>query len=76
MKMSDKEGEILAGFMLLGLALWIAASLTGCVRKIDLWGAKFEFAEGLDFSLGANAVDRVDNHRGVSRLPSEVQEKK
>lgn len=73
MKLNEKNnpGELLAGFILLAGALIMANSLTGCglmgVRKADLWGAKFEFAEGIDFSFGANAIDRVDNRRGVSR---------
>lgn len=59
-------------------ALAIAMYLSGCgvmgVRKFDFWGAKMEFAEGLDFHAGANAIDKVDDRRGVSRIHSTISE--
>lgn len=48
----------------------LSVMTSGCgmmgVREADLWGAKFTFAEGLDFHVGANQIDRVDDRRGVS----------
>lgn len=45
---------------------------SGCgalgVRNVDAWGFKMEFAEGIDVHAGVNAVDNVDNRRGVSRV--------
>lgn len=61
------------GFGLLLAALAAVGSLSGCgaitgIREADLWGAKFKFAEGTDFHIGANAIDRVDNRRGVAPM--------
>lgn len=53
---------------------YVAGALSGCgvmgVRDMDLWGAKFTFAEGIDFHVGANAIDEVDDRRGVSPVSS------
>jgi hypothetical protein len=61
----------------LGNAMWICFAslllvyLSGCgqilgVREIDAWGLKMQFTEGLDFGVGMNSVDTVNNQRGVS----------
>jgi hypothetical protein len=54
--------------LLLSLGFWfvLASFVTGCVKSVDLWGFKTEFYPGFDVSAGANAVDRVDDRRGVS----------
>jgi hypothetical protein len=61
----------------IGLGCLMLFWLTGCgqilgVRKMDAWGLKVDFAEGLDFGAGFNSVDRVDNRRGISPLPQLV----
>ncbi len=55
--------------------LTITSILSGCgsifgVREFEVWhgGPKWQFSEGTDFHVGANSIDRVDDHRGVSRL--------
>lgn len=47
--------------------------LSGCgsvfgVRNFEVWqgGPKWEFMEGQDFHVGFNAIDNVQNSRGVS----------
>lgn len=63
-----------AGF-LLSLTLWAGIfwllSLTGCsavgIKEIDLWGARMTFADGVDYRVGFNAIDQVDDRRGLSR---------
>lgn len=55
--------------ILLSCVLWalIAWAFMGCaVQKIDLWGAKLEFADGFDIHAGTNQVNQVDNRRGLS----------
>jgi hypothetical protein len=45
-------------------------SLTGCgmlgVKEIDAWGLNMKFSEGLDYSIGFNQIDKVENKRGVN----------
>ncbi len=52
--------------------LYVMANLTGCgamgVRNVDLWGAKMEFYPGFDVNVGANAIDKVDNRKGISKF--------
>lgn len=49
----------------------VAASLQACglmgVREFEVWegGPKWAFSEGLDFHVGANAIDNVKDQRGV-----------
>lgn len=76
----DRDWDFIAMLMKISLfmtALIACLSLSGCgvmgVRKVDFWGAKMEFAEGLDFHAGANSIDKVDDRRGVSRLPQSTQ---
>lgn len=80
MVMKSNKGQFVS------VAVWASAlaaimfassgcSLTG-IRKVDLWGAKFEMAEGQDFHIGANQIDHVDDRRGVSRLPAASQSNK
>lgn len=51
-----------------------AIQFAGCgLRKVELtnWGPRMEFyeskSEGYDFHIGANAIDKVDNRRGVNK---------
>jgi len=50
-----------------------ASILSGCgmlgVREIDAWGLEVKFSEGLDYSVGFNQIDNVENKRGVRPLP-------
>ena len=40
---------------------------TGCgIRKVDLWGAKVEFADGWDVHAGLNNIGEVDERRGIN----------
>lgn len=51
------------------VALTMATLMSGCfVRRVDLWGAKMEFAEGFDVHAGTNAIDKVDDRRGINRF--------
>lgn len=44
----------------------LTAACSGCVRVIDLWGARLEFDQGLDVHAGFNSIDTVDDARGVN----------
>lgn len=47
--------------------VWVVTMLTGCgIRKVDLWGAKLEFADGWDVHAGLNNIGEVDDHRGIN----------
>lgn len=66
----DQEKATLFGiFFVAGLVLAMLTA-SGCglmgVRNVDFWGAKMEFSEGLDFHVGGNQIDRVDDRRGVT----------
>jgi hypothetical protein len=59
--------------------LAVAVNCTGCgaitgLRHVDLWGAKFDLAEGTDFHVGANSIDHVDDRRGVKPFQSHMAE--
>jgi len=43
-----------------------ASILSGCGAKIDLWGANFQLPEGIDAGIKLNAIDTVDDRRGVN----------
>lgn len=68
-KKTAKKAFALAPYFLAAMAL---LCLSGCglmgVRRFEAWdgGPEWDFAEGLDFSIGANAIDNVDNRRGVN----------
>lgn len=47
-------------------AILLAVACSGCVRVIDLWGARLEFDQGLDVHAGFNSIDTVDDARGVN----------
>lgn len=44
----------------------MAGMIQGCGAKLDLWGAKIDFPEGLDAGVKLNAIDTVDDRRGVN----------
>lgn len=48
--------------------VWLLFSLSGCVRTIDLWGARVEFVPGFDVHAGANGIDKVHDQRGVNQF--------
>lgn len=59
------------------IALACIAMMTGCgsifgVREFEVWsgGPRWQFMEGQDFHVGMNAIDHVENNRGVTRQPS------
>lgn len=57
--------------MILSAGLWaiLIMSLSGCgmfVKKMDLWGAKFEFPEGYSVGANANTIDKVDDRKGLN----------
>lgn len=54
--------------IMFAIVFWTAVAFfcTGCVRTIDLWGAKVEFVPGFDVHAGANGVDKVHDQRGVN----------
>lgn len=56
--------------LLASAVLWalIAWCLSGCGTKIDAWGLKVELPQGFDVGAGVNALDKVDNRRGVSEF--------
>jgi len=43
-----------------------ASLMTGCMRSIDAWGLKVDFAEGMDLHAGFNGIDNVDDRRGIN----------
>jgi len=43
-----------------------ASIMTGCMRSIDAWGLKVDFAEGMDVHAGINGIDNVDDRRGIN----------
>lgn len=57
------ERKIVA-LVLIALTCSSCGVITG-VRKVDAWGLKMDFAEGLDVHAGANSIDRVDDRRGI-----------
>lgn len=58
--------------LLISMGLWgvIIWSLTGCsaigVKEIDLWGARMEFSDGVDYQFGYNNISSVNNQRGLT----------
>lgn len=55
------------------LAVGVVLVSSGCgsllgVRNFEVWdgGPRWEFVEGQDFHVGMNAVDHVENNRGVT----------
>lgn len=44
----------------------MASMIQGCGMKVDLWGAKIDFPEGLDVGGRMNSIDTVTDHRGVN----------
>ena len=50
------------------------SSLTG-IRTVDMWGFKMDFAEGADFHIGSNVIDKVEDKRGVNPVMSYQQGK-
>lgn len=55
--------------LMLSVILWgfVAFYFSGCgVARVDLWGAKVEFAQGWDVHAGLNNIAEVDNRRGVN----------
>lgn len=41
--------------------------LQGCgMRRINLWGAEVEFADGYDIHAGVNNIREVDDRRGIN----------
>jgi len=54
--------------MLLVLCAELTLVLSGCaVKKIKAWPPEIEFSDGFDISVGTNAIDSVDDRRGMSR---------
>lgn len=58
----------------IGIATVILVYMTGCgqilgIREVDAWGLKIQYAEGIDFGVGMNSVDNVENKRGINPLP-------
>lgn len=57
--------------ILLSVGIWavLLMSISGCgaigVSKVDFWGAKMEFSEGIDYRVGFNAIDSVNDNRGL-----------
>lgn len=64
----------------MGESLWyvlicigVCTILNGCglmgVRNFEGWkgGPRWEFSEGLDFHVGANSIDHVEDKRGVNK---------
>lgn len=60
----------------IGVVVMVIAALvmSGCgsvfgVREFEVWdgGPRWEFMEGIDFHIGANGIDHVENQRGVTR---------
>lgn len=74
MKNESVQNDCLALCVGVAAFLGLLVSVSGCgvmgVREADFWGAKFTFAEGVDFHMGANSIDHVDDKRGVSPVAS------
>lgn len=73
--MRSNKGQFVSAAVTASALAAIITALSGCsltgIRKVDLWGAKFEISEGQDFHIGANQIDHVDDRRGVSsKLPA------
>lgn len=70
--MKNKEAETLKSYAKLFAWCFLISQLTGCgvmgVREFEVWkgGPKWEFTEGVDFHVGANGIDNVEDRRGVS----------
>ena len=57
-----KHGNLLR---IIGL-IAMASTISACGVKLDLWGAKVDFPEGLDLRVGGNSIDTVTDKRGVN----------
>lgn len=57
--------------LLLAIGIWavLLMALSGCgaigVKDVDLWGAKMSFSEGIDYRVGFNSIDEVNDNRGL-----------
>ena len=53
-------------------ALSAMVALSGCgligIKEVDLWGAKMKFSQGLNFNVGGNQVDKVDDRKGLNKF--------
>lgn len=69
-------GTLKVTWCIIVLLFGLLLATSGCgqilgMRQMDLWGAKFQFTEGLDFGVGMNSVDRVENKRGIMPISKE-----
>jgi hypothetical protein len=48
------------------LSLTSCGMITGVKKIKTAGGTEIDFATGFDFGMSANAVDRVDNRRGIA----------
>ena len=68
-----ESGSVIGGLFVMAAIVVLLQFTVGCgpilgMREADLWGAKFTFSEGMDVHAGMNAIDRVDDRRGVTRI--------